>query len=121
MERVLRPGGTLAISVPANPDWFGTSDVWAGHVRRYRRPELVDRVEEAGFGAVRCVGWGFPVSALYHRRVFDRRAERLAEEGLPHGWKRVALAVLRVALQMDRAFVGIERGALGLILTARRA
>lgn len=33
-RRVLRPGGVIALSVPAHPSWFGPSDEWAGHVRR---------------------------------------------------------------------------------------
>jgi SAM-dependent methyltransferase len=118
--RVLAPGGKLALSVPANPDWFGASDMWAGHFRRYRKRELVELVRAAGFGSIRCAGWGFPASAFYHRRFYDRRVERLAGAGPPQGWKRLAAAGLRVALQLDRAFVGVERGALGLILTARR-
>jgi SAM-dependent methyltransferase len=121
VHRVLRPGGTLALSVPSNPAWFGPSDVWAGHFRRYTQDDLLEKVAAAQFQPIRCVGWGFPVSAAYHRRVFDRRAERLAGEGRPHGWKAVAVAGLRAALQIDRAFVGVERGALGLLLTARRA
>ena len=120
VHRVLRPGGKLALSVPANPAWFGPSDVWAGHFRRYTSADLVERVTAARFDGIRCVGWGFPVSAAYHRIVFDRRAERLAGEGRPRGWKAVAVAGLRAALQIDRAFVGVERGALGLLLTARR-
>ena len=120
VHRVLRPGGTLALSVPANPAWFGPSDVWAGHFRRYARADLVEKVTTARFDGIRCVGWGFPVSAAYHRTVFDRRAERLAGEGRPHGWKAVAVAGLRAALHIDRAFVGVERGALGFLLTARR-
>ncbi|MFL5930472.1 MAG: class I SAM-dependent methyltransferase [Gaiellaceae bacterium] len=120
VHRVLRPGGALALSVPANPAWFGPSDAWAGHFRRYARADLVEKVTTARFDVIRCVGWGFPVSAAYHRTVFDRRAERLAGEGRPHGWKAVAVAGLRLALQIDRAFVGVERGALGFLLTARR-
>ena len=38
--RVLRPGGALVVSVPAHPAWFGASDRWAGHVRRYTVPRL---------------------------------------------------------------------------------
>src|SRR5215210_6890644 len=112
VHRVLRPDGTLA--------GFGPSDVWAGHFRRYARADLVEKVTTARFDGIRCVGWGFPVSAAYHRTVFDRRAERLAGEGRPHGWKAVAVAGLRAVLQIDRAFVGVERGALGFFLTARR-
>ena len=32
LARVLRPGGVLAVSVPANPSLYGTSDEWAGRV-----------------------------------------------------------------------------------------
>ncbi|MGH2997093.1 MAG: class I SAM-dependent methyltransferase, partial [Gaiellaceae bacterium] len=49
IARVLRPGGVLAVSVPANPKLFGPSDVWAGHVRRYTRPALIDACTSAGF------------------------------------------------------------------------
>src|SRR5205085_6041131 len=40
--RVVRPGGVVAISVPRNPHWFGPSDEWAGHKRRYTRQALLD-------------------------------------------------------------------------------
>src|SRR5207302_1170051 len=43
VARVLRPGGTLALSVPAGRP--GESDRWAGHVRRYSRSSLVTACE----------------------------------------------------------------------------
>ena len=55
LARVLRPGGTVAITVPR---WLPEKICWAlseeyhevegGHVRIYRRGELVAKVEEAG-------------------------------------------------------------------------
>jgi SAM-dependent methyltransferase len=115
--RVLAPGGVLALSVPRNPSWFGPSDRWAGHVRRYTRDGLLAVVGAAGFGAVRLRPWGFPVSTLYHRFVYEPRVARRGADSLGAA-QGPALAVLGVALQLDRLFVGLERGALGYLLTA---
>jgi SAM-dependent methyltransferase len=117
--RVLRPGGVLAVSVPANPKRFGPSDRWAGHLRRYSREMLVDACERSGFRVRRCVAWGFPVSALYHRHLYERRLDRHGAAP-PKRWERPALTVLSLLLQIDRLFVGVERGALGYLLLAAR-
>lgn len=114
--RVLRPDGVLALSVPAHPAWFGASDRWAGHVRRYTQATLTQAFEGAGFTLERLRAWGFPMSALYHRAIYDKRAAALAAEQREH---RAALRVLRLALQVDRLFVGVERGCLGYLALAR--
>ena len=119
VARVLRPHGVLAVSVPANPARFGPSDRWAGHLRRYSRPMLVDACERSGFRVRRCVAWGFPVSALYHRHLYERRLDRHGAAP-PKPWERPALTVLSLLLQVDRLFVGVERGALGFLLLATR-
>jgi len=114
--RVLRPGGVLAVSVPAHPEWFGASDRWAGHVRRYTREELTRAIADAGLALERLRPWGFPVSAFYHRALYDKRAAGLAAEQRD---RRAALRVLRLALQVDRLFIGVERGCLGYLALAR--
>jgi SAM-dependent methyltransferase len=120
-RRLLRPGGVAALSVPAHPSWFGPSDEWAGHVRRYTRDSLTAACVVAELDVVRCVGWGFPVCAAYHRWIYDRRAAQLGEAGAVRApAQRAGLAILKVALQVDRLFVGVERGALGYLLLARR-
>ena len=119
VARVLRPHGVLAVSVPANPARFGPSDRWAGHLRRYSRLMLVDACGHSGFRVRRCVAWGFPVSALYHRHLYERRLDRHGAAP-PKRWERPALTVLSLLLQVDRLFVGVERGALGYLLLATR-
>ena len=119
VARVLRPGGILAVSVPAGPSRFGPSDRWAGHRRRYSRELLIGACERAGFRVRRCVAWGFPISALYHRHLYERRLDRHGAAP-PRRWERPGLAVLRLLLQIDRLFVGVERGALGYLLLATR-
>jgi SAM-dependent methyltransferase len=116
--RVLRPGGVLALSVPAGRR-LGPSDRWAGHLRRYTREVLVGACERAGLHVERCVAWGFPFSALYHRHLYERRLDRHGAAP-PRRWERPVLAALSLLLQVDRLFVGVERGALGYLLLARR-
>jgi SAM-dependent methyltransferase len=118
VARVLRPGGKVAVSVPAG-EHLGPSDRWAGHLRRYTRSRLLDVSAHAGLRADRCVAWGFPFSALYHRHLYERRLDRHGAAP-PRRWERPALAVLGLVLQVDRLFVGVERGALGYLLLATR-
>ncbi len=52
--RVLRPDGTLLLSVPAHPWLFSRNDEVAGHRRRYTRRGLAELVEGADLRLVRC-------------------------------------------------------------------
>lgn len=119
VKRVLRPRGVLALSVPAHPRLYGPSDRWAGHVRRYGRGGLIETVTAGGLEVERCVAWGFPFSALYHRHLYERRLERSGPAS-PGRRQRLGLAALGALLQVDRLFVGVERGSLGYLLLARR-
>jgi 2-polyprenyl-3-methyl-5-hydroxy-6-metoxy-1,4-benzoquinol methylase len=116
--RVLKPRGIVCASVPANPAWFGPSDAWAGHRRRYTRERLTSAFTAAGLDIETCVGWGFPVSAFYHRRLYEPRLVRRGP-ARPGSVPKSAFAALRLALQVDRLFVGVERGALGYLVRAR--
>jgi SAM-dependent methyltransferase len=119
VRRVLRPHGILALSVPANPELSGKSDVWAGHARRYTKTSLLEACDSSGFTVQRCLGWGFPVSRLYHRHVYERYLDRRGPAA-PRRRHRPLLAVLGALLQVDRLFVGVERGALGFLVLATR-
>jgi SAM-dependent methyltransferase len=120
LARVLRRGGVLAASVPANPALHGPSDEWAGHIRRYTRPALIEACTGAGLTVNRCLGWGFPFSRLYHRHVYERYLDRHGTAP-PGGRHRPLVGVVGALLQLDRLFVGVERGALGYLLLATRA
>jgi 2-polyprenyl-3-methyl-5-hydroxy-6-metoxy-1,4-benzoquinol methylase len=49
LRTVLEPGGHLVLTVPAHPFLFDEMDVLAHHRRRYRRSELREKLEAAGF------------------------------------------------------------------------
>jgi len=119
VARVVRPGGVVAISVPANPKLYGRSDEWAGHLRRYTRGDLLRACEVSGLRVERCVGWGFPVSRLYHRHVYARYLDR---RGPAPAGRRLSplVGAFGLLFQLDRLFVGVERGALGYLALATR-
>ncbi|MHC5065028.1 MAG: class I SAM-dependent methyltransferase [Planctomycetota bacterium] len=48
-RQLLRPTGQMMLSVPALPILWGRQDLLSGHYRRYRRGELRDKLENAGF------------------------------------------------------------------------
>lgn len=48
LRRVLKPGGTLLLTVPAFPSLWGLQDEVAHHKRRYRAGPLLERVARAG-------------------------------------------------------------------------
>jgi 2-polyprenyl-3-methyl-5-hydroxy-6-metoxy-1,4-benzoquinol methylase len=50
--QLLRPGGTLALFVPAMPSLYGSLDFKSGHFRRYDRPLLTSVITDAGFELV---------------------------------------------------------------------
>jgi SAM-dependent methyltransferase len=111
----LAPGGALLLLVPAHPRLYGATDRMLGHERRYRRPQLRGRLENAGFSvdvlrhvnAVGALGW--LVSARLLRReeipraslaVFDRTVplvRHLDRPRLPFGLSLWAVAVNRAA------------------------
>jgi SAM-dependent methyltransferase len=124
LARVLRPGGLLLVTVPANPYRYDWTDRWAGHRRRYDAPVLEARMREAGFAEPRVQGWGFPLTGLYHRQIYRRALRRRLEAGGGRAGggppPRLLAGALRAALEIDSAFVGRRPGYHGLLALARR-
>lgn len=82
--RVLKPGACLVLSVPAFPSLWGPHDVALHHFRRYRRRELCDKLQDAGFEIQVesfAVFWLFPLVLL--SRVLDKLKRGPAKAHLP--------------------------------------
>lgn len=122
LRRVIAPGGTLAIHVPAWPSLYGRHDRALEHKRRYTRRTLAELLTRAGFH-IDHLGWAS--AAILPAAVVLRGAERLFAHGskepagadvypLPHALNRLMLEVYRVEAALA------ARGALpfGLSLAA---
>jgi SAM-dependent methyltransferase len=122
-RRVLRRGGTLVLTVPCHPSLFSEHDRALHHVRRYRRPEILARLREAGLEPARATWLNmslFPAAAahrLLSRFLPGRGADRSDTtrgvgplNGLLTG---VMMAERRALHRMDLPF------GLGLMVVAR--
>jgi len=78
LARVLRPGGTLVLSLPLNPDNWTSFDNVVGHLRRYRPQELLARLAHHGLTLER--------SAIYGMQPRSRMLSRIGAWWLT--WRR---------------------------------
>lgn len=62
----LRPNGHAILSVPAFAQKWEVSDRYVGHVRRYERDDLLDKLRGCGFEIDACWCYGFPVAQLLY-------------------------------------------------------
>jgi SAM-dependent methyltransferase len=133
LRRMLRPGGHLLLSVPAHMKLWGASDVWAGHVRRYERADLLEELDAGGFAVRRFLSLGFPlmrasrgIRNLIYRG--DVRPGEAAERTMASGVERPPLgrrlrflipAISWLDHQLQRPFVGTDLGEEYFVLARR--
>lgn len=67
----LRPGAYLVLTVPAHMDKWGANDDFCGHLRRYERVEMRDKLIAAGLKPVYIYSYGVPVYNLM-KPIYDR-------------------------------------------------
>jgi SAM-dependent methyltransferase len=84
---LVRPGGHLLVSVPADPHRFGPSDVLVGHYRRYTGEQLRERLLAAGAADVAVSHYGWPLGYLLDS-VRDRLAARRIDSAAPTAGER---------------------------------
>ncbi|OGW12991.1 MAG: hypothetical protein A2Z60_03140 [Nitrospirae bacterium RIFCSPLOWO2_02_42_7] len=125
--RVLKPGGTCVISVPASPELWDITDEWAGHLRRYTRDDLISLFEKKGFIINDVRFWGFPFVRLYHKflyiphikgRISEGRAEEIIRPPDP-GRHQLMTGALSMVFKFDSLFRWAPFG-IGIILKARK-
>jgi len=58
--KVLKPGGTAVVLVPAHPFLFNTLDTAVGHIRRYSKKEFKGKISKAGFNIDELYYFNFP-------------------------------------------------------------
>jgi ubiquinone/menaquinone biosynthesis C-methylase UbiE len=98
--RVLRKGGILVLSVPAFKTLWGPHDVALMHFRRYRRGEVIKRLESVGFRVERAsysVFFLFPAVVLIRILEKMKRGEPKASLPATPNWLNRALIGLQNA------------------------
>lgn len=100
----LRPGGLLAVNVPALPRLYSVYDEVAGHVRRYDRASLLALGERCGMCVERWTFWGLPLLplAIIRKLVlpFARRQRVITRGFVPPG---------RIGNALCSALSGLEK------------
>lgn len=125
MHRVLRSGGGLLLTVPQHPWLWGDPDDYAHHQRRYRRRDLVAKVQRAGFRVERVTSFvSLLLPAMAASRLLKRRSkgafDPMSEFRLPRPLDRAMRGVLGVETAMIRVGISFPAGG-SLLLVARRA
>ena len=100
---LVKPGGHLLLSVPADPGRFGPWDTMVGHYRRYTADELTQRLVEAGATDLDVTHYAWPLGYLLDT-VRDRLADR-SSTAAGHSPEQRTSGSGRV-LQPSRAWAG---------------
>ncbi|MGI8436170.1 MAG: class I SAM-dependent methyltransferase [Chthoniobacterales bacterium] len=123
MHRVLQPGGTLLVNVPAFAFLRGSHDAAVNQTRRYTRPQLDGLLTRAGFAsarstywnmsllpAVAAVRWASRSRADEHEVRSDLLRKKSAANGLLHLLTRSELALSRrLALPFGTSLFTVAR------------
>jgi SAM-dependent methyltransferase len=128
LGRLVRPGGTVAVSVPALPECFTEFDAIQGHRRRYTPQTLQAAFDDIGLVPLQIFWWGqwlVPFLRRQRGRPRARAGESVAETyaryiGLPP-WPGPLILRLAFALEQRRALNHKLRTGTSLFAVARRS
>ena len=110
LNRVLRPGGYLIVTVPAFQFLWSNHDLAVHHKRRYTRSELSDLIRLGGFRIERATYWNFflflPVAAmrLLKRATLSERNRQTDLAELPGPINRIMHGLLLVENRISGRF-----------------
>lgn len=119
MARVLRPGGSFFVRVPANQALYGPHDKILHTQHRYSAGELAAKIEAAGLQVVRTTyanTWLFPVALA--RRLLARLNKNAAAESDVRPVPSLLNAALQAVLSSEAEIIKRTRLPLGLSVMA---
>ncbi|MBI2133527.1 class I SAM-dependent methyltransferase [Candidatus Woesearchaeota archaeon] len=64
IHNLIEPNGLLVLSVPAKNNLWGPMDDLAGHIRRYEKSDLKEKLRNARFRIIGIYSYGFPVANI---------------------------------------------------------
>lgn len=122
-RRVLKPGGSLFVSVPAYRFLWGPRDDRAGHLRRYTRVTLRNALDSAGYKVEQIFGFQFLLlPAIIGSRLLARTRNRLEDVDREDNPPRLINTILRQINLLEVAAGRWRRPPIGssLIAVARK-
>lgn len=125
VQRALRPGGTLILTVPQHPWLWSAADDFAVHQRRYTAGELHGKLRAAGFELVRSSSFvslllpAMTLSRLRQRRM-DADYDPVEELRLPSWLNRLMAACLRFELATMKLGLNWPAGGSRLVVARKR-
>lgn len=116
LARVLRPGGTLVVSVPAYQWAWSDHDVANGHHRRYTRGRAVRAIQAAGLEVTRTTYAFAGVFPLFAAERIARRARNRLRPPKDRATGAVDIVTVpEVSPGMDKVLSGLSRLDLALL------
>jgi SAM-dependent methyltransferase len=126
-SELLRPGGTLIVSVPRDPGQFSVLDSYAGHLRRFRDQELLAELQSSyqqitvrylGFPSMRAIVAAYTSALQLTGRSHARQSQSLWRE--PGAAKQVAVAAFYRLLKLDNLFARLPCGTTLVVRAKKR-
>jgi len=124
VNRALRPGGGIVLTVPQHPWLWSRHDEDACHVRRYVRAELRGKVEKAGFEVLRATSFvSLLLPALAAARLRRRGAtdDALGELRLGAAANRLCGGIMALERGLIRSGLSFPAGGSLLVIARRRS
>jgi len=124
IQRALKPGGGLMLTVPQHPWLWSKADEFACHRRRYRRHELADKLRQNGFVILRDTSFvSLLLPALLLQRLMASRSDGYDPErelALPGPIDRLFEATLDCERWLIRMGIDLPLGG-SRVVVARKA
>lgn len=79
LRQRLTADGRLFLTVPAHMKKWGKNDDFCGHVRRYERAELLEKLAGAGFTSIEILSYGVPLYNLM-KPLYDMAIDKQIEK-----------------------------------------
>lgn len=89
LKTKIRPGGYLVLTVPAHMNKWGANDDFCGHLRRYEKDEVREKILRSGLTLICIYSYGVPIYNMM-KPFYDRaiRKQIIKDESLESRTKK---------------------------------
>lgn len=128
----LKDDGVLLISVPHNEKLWNIRDEQAGHLRRYSKDEIKNKLKKANLKPTRILCYGFPFIRLFlgtYLKIEEKMQKKTIKEDksnvpqtlptLLRRMKKMSAPILKNLFKFDNLFINSDRG-FGLVIMANK-